>query len=297
MKNLKRKAKSIEAEYYSHAKNTQLIFFLVLTIFMVMLFVLPGHLVSSDLGNIVLTVTSFLFGIISGFYIVVTTTDYNSLKDVLASETASWIFLYQNILIYDKRFAKELSPLIDIYIRRNFDYELINYSKGTNAEFEIILDKMRKLPLKDKLSSLHQNINQTFGDIISSRQQLLVLGVKALSIFQWLVLVVLAGLLVFSLYGLRSGELFFDVVTVAVSSLSVLILLLIRDLDRYTWNEGTFSFDVFQSVFRSIGQLPYYPAESLKGGRVSPREEKYRVGTFVNFPKSMARKIRVHKNS
>jgi hypothetical protein len=292
MKNKKPTVKFAGTEYYSHAKNTQPIFFLSLIVFVLLLFVIPTSLVSSDLGNIVLTITSFLFGIISGFYIVVTTTDYNNLKSILASETANWIFLYKNILAYDKHLAKEFSLLVDAYIRRNFDYELIDYSRGTSVEFEAISDKIKKIPVKDDLSS---SINQIFGSILFSRQQLLVLGSKSLSVFQWLVLVVLAGLLVFSLYGLRSGELFFNVVTVAVSSLSVLLLLLIRDLDRYTWNEKTFSFDVFQSVFKAIGQLPYYPAESLKEGRIIPRDNEYRIGKFIDFPNSLARKIKVIK--
>jgi len=131
--------------------------------------------------------------------------------------------------------------------------------------------------------------------IILARQQLIVLGTKTLSSFQWTILWALATLFIFSLYGLRTGELFFDVVTVVISSSIALILFLIRDLDLYVWNEQTFGFDIFQGVFKSIGQLPYYPGESIVERRVHPMEKEYRVGTYINFPTSLERKIEIRK--
>jgi len=68
--------------------NTRNIFLLSVVLFVGLLFVIPNSFISADLGNTILTVVAFLFGIIAGFYIVVTTTDYNSVKNILASETA-----------------------------------------------------------------------------------------------------------------------------------------------------------------------------------------------------------------
>mgnify|MGYP001575915911 FL=1 len=143
------------------------------------------------------------------------------------------------------------------------------------------------------MSSVHQNIRSNMDVIITARQQLTVLGAKTLSLFQWAILWALAGLLIFSPYGLRTGELFFDIVTVAISSSVILILFLIRDLDLYIWNEQTFGWDVFQNIFMSIGQLPYYPAEAIESARIHPNEKEYRVGRYVDFPKSRERKIEV----
>lgn len=277
--------------------KNQNIFFILLVIFIGLLFVFPHSFISSGLGNTILTITTFLFGIIGGFYIVVTTTDYNSVKNILASETAGWISLHQNISIYDKQLADKFSLLVDAYVRRAFDYEIIDYAKGTHVEFEALQRMVRDIPLKNELSSVYEKIRDVMDEIIKSRQQLTVLGTKTLSPFQWFVLFILATLLVFSLYGLRSGELFFDIVTVAISSSVVLILLLIRDLDLYIWNEKTFGYDIFENVLKSVGQLPYYPAESLEAGRVNPSEKEYRVGTWLNFPKSLDRKVEIHKTN
>lgn len=277
--------------------NTRNIFLVSVVIFTGLLFIVPRSFIPSELGNTILTVVAFLFGIIAGFYIVVTTTDYNSLKTILASECAGWISLYDNVLVYDKQSAERLSSLIDEYERSAFDFELIDFAKSTHTQFRAIETFMVELPYKENMSSVHQNIRSNMDTIVTARQQLTVLGTKTLSPFQWTILSALAGLFVFSLYGLRSGELFFDVVTIVISSSVVLILLLIRDLDLYIWNEQTFGWDVFQDIFKSIGQLPYYPAEAIESGRVSTLEKEYRVGRYIDFPKSRERKIEIRKTA
>lgn len=273
------------------------VFFITLAVFVVLLFLLPRGFISSDLGNVILTIGTFLFGIIAGFYIIVTSTDYNSIKSILAVETAAWISLHHNVFIYDQKLGGKLSLLIDELMRKAFDYEIIDYARNTHLQFEKINNEVRNLPVRNGLSSLHQTIRGNINDITIARQQLTVLGAKTLSAFQWMVLFVLAIIPIASLYGLRTGELFFDVVTVTVSSVIVLILVLIRDLDLYIWNEKTFSFEIFQNVFRAIGQLPYYPVESVKKKRIHPVEKEYRIGILVDFPKTLERKIEVVKLS
>jgi len=271
------------------------IFFASLFIFTILLFLLPIGFISSDLGNAILTISTFLFGIMAGFYIVITTTDYNSVKSILASETAALISLYQNVLIYDKQSAEKLSLLIDEYVRNTLNYEIINYVRNTHRQFQNIQSAVRDLPIHDNLSSVYESIRNDMSNFIIARQQLTVLGAKTLSIFQWVVIFVLALIPLVSLYGLRTGEIFFDIVTVIVSVAVALILVLIRDLDFYVWNEKTFSFEIFENVFIAIDQLPFYPAESIQKGRVRPVENEYRLGTYVDFPKTLERKIEVIK--
>ena len=271
------------------------IFFASLFIFTTLLFLLPIGFISSDLGNAILTISTFLFGIMAGFYIVITTTDYNSVKSILASETAALISLYQNVLIYDKQSAEKLSLLIDEYVRNTLNYEIINYVRNTHRQFQNIQSAVRDLPIHDNLSSVYESIRNDMSNFIIARQQLTVLGAKTLSIFQWVVIFVLALIPLVSLYGLRTGEIFFDIVTVIVSVAVALILVLIRDLDFYVWNEKTFSFEIFENVFIAIDQLPFYPAESIQKGRVRPVENEYRLGTYVDFPRTLERKIEVIK--
>ncbi len=276
--------------------NTKIIYFTSLVIFILLLFFIPRAFIASELGNTILTISTFLFGIIAGFYIVVTTTDYNSIKNILASETASWIELYHHVSIYDSKLAKKLSELIDEYIRRAFDYEIIDYARGTAKEFDDIEKIIRGLSFQETKSVAYENIQDAMEEIIATRQQLIVLGARTLSAFQWVVLFSLALLVISSLYGLRTGALFFDIVTVLISSSIVLVLLLIRDLDLYIWNEKTFGYDIFENVLKAVGELPYYPEESIKKGRIRPTEKEYRVGICLDYPKCLTRRVEVRTN-
>lgn len=274
--------------------KAQYVFFVSLALFVVLLFALPPSLIPPELGNTILTITTFLFGIIGGFYIVVTTTDYNSVKSILASETAGWISLCQNVSIYNKALSTNLADLVDAYVRKTFDYEIIDYAKGTHGEFVALSKIIQEIPFSEP-SSTYDKIRDNMNGIVTARQNLTVLGAKTLSLFQWFVLLTLATILISSLYGLRSGELFFDIVTVAISGSVVLVLLLIRDLDMYVWNEKTFGYDIFENVLKSIGKLPYYPAESLSSGRVYPTDKEYRIGTYVDPSVNSDRTIEIHK--
>src|SRR3990167_8256616 len=135
--------------------STRNIFLVSVVIFTWFLFVVPDSFLSKDLGGTILTIVAFLFGIIAGFYIVVTTTDYNSVKNILASETAGWISLHQNVVIYDRKSADKLSLLIDAFIRHAFDFEIIDYAKSTNDKFKSVEAFMIELPYNKYFDTLH----------------------------------------------------------------------------------------------------------------------------------------------
>jgi len=260
--------------------RTPIVFCTAVILFTLLLFVIPPKFISPDLGNTVLTISTFLFGMIAGFFIVVTTTDYNTLKGLTASETGKLIALYENVYAYDRGSADRLKILIDKYVRDAFDTELIDFAHHIQLDFEEIKKLVRELPAKRELSSLFQQIFGVMDGLIDIHQNEIVLGTRTVSPFQWFVLDILSILPIVTIYGLRTGAPFFDIVAVTFSSVIVLILLIIQAIDLYVWNEEMFSFNVYEEVLRSIGELPYYPRESIEKGRVHPGEGEYRIGTF-----------------
>ena len=196
---------------------------------------------------------------------------------------------------YNKETAAKLSNLVDEYVQRNFDYELLEVINGTAEEFKRVEKIMEDMPIIPDKQSTHQVILGNVDDLRNARQQQNALLRKALSAFQWIVLISTATLVIWSLFGLRTGALFFDAVTVLISSSIVLILLLIRDIDLYLWNEK-FGFDIFEDLLKNIGKLPYYPSVLIDKGRLKPKESEYRVGVYKNFPQSLEKTIEIIKN-
>ena len=265
--------------------------------FTALLFVISTDLIDFAYGEVVLTISSFLFGILAGFYIYVTTTDYTILKEVAAAETSAYISLFEQVRLYAPESLLELKEKIDSLVRKSFDHSFIEYPKETWQDYMNIKEMIQGLPFIPERSSIHQTLLGVLNELTIARQRLTVLATKSLSVFQWIVLCVLAFVVILTLVGLRNGSLFFDIVTVLISTAIVLVLLLIRDIDDYIWNESTFGFYIFENVLQTIGELPYYPAEDIAEGRIKPIESIYRVGTFSDPKDQRNREIIIVKNA
>ncbi|HEY4482687.1 MAG TPA: hypothetical protein VI953_00760 [Candidatus Paceibacterota bacterium] len=277
-----------------NSKALQRRFFIAsVLVFALLAYIIPTGLINTDYGNVILTIATFLLGIFAGFCILVTTNDYNSVRGLAADETAGWISLYNTLQVYDKSEAAKLKPLLSEYIIRSFDYDFIDYARETKPEFKPIQELVTNLPVVEAKSSVHQNVLDRMDDVISARQHLTALGNRSLSPLEWLVLFMLSSTVVATLFGLRTGSLFFDFVTVAVSSAIVMILVLTYDIDRYMWNDAAFGFETFNNVLIALGELPYYRQDFLERGIVVPIENKYQIGIIINPGKSWERRIEI----
>ncbi|OHB18366.1 MAG: hypothetical protein A2749_02580 [Parcubacteria group bacterium RIFCSPHIGHO2_01_FULL_45_26] len=277
-----------------NSKDLQIKLFIIsLVFFGVLAYLLPTSLIDTDYGNVILTIATFLLGIFAGFCILVTTNDYNSVRELAADETAGWISLYNNVQVYDADSALKLKPLLSEYIIRSFDYDFIDYARETKPEFRPIQDLINSLPVMESKSSVHQNILDRIADVTKARQHLTALGNRSLSRLEWLVLFMLSFTVIATLYGLRTGSPFFDFVTIAVSSAIVMILELTYDIDRYMWNDASFGFETYNNVLVAMGELPYYRQDFLQRRIVVPLEKKYQIGILSNHGKSWERKIEI----
>lgn len=263
----------------------------LLVILTVLLFVVPPGFINSEYAGNILTINTFLFGIFAGFCIAVTTADYNAIRSYAAEETGGLIGLWNTVKVHEVGAEKELGKRIGHYLIRSFDYDFINYTSQTQREFQAIQAYINNLKLYPERSSIHQNILSSMSDLNKTREHLMVLGTRSLSPLEWIVLYALGLLTIVTLYGIRTDDLFFNVVTITVSVSIGLVLILINNIDRYVWNEATFSFKTYNDVFIAMRELPYYPKEFIDAGIVTPQEKKYRVGILREPGKSFKRKI------
>lgn len=267
-----------------------LIFIFSLLFFSALIFLVPSGFIPTDLSNAILNTATFLFAILAGFCIAATITDYNDIRTNISQEIGGFISLYRNVYLYNQERAQELTLLIDTYMRRTFDYEIIEYAKKTELEFANIEHFIKNLPFEQQRDSIFQVILSAMENLTNSRQKLFVLNSRSIPKIQWIVLVTLALIIFFSLLSFPSDNLFFKAMIVVISACLVLVLRLIQELDLCIWNEETFAYELYQNVFKAIGQLPYYPAESIKKGRYISEEKEYRIGTLVNL-ETFERKI------
>jgi hypothetical protein len=107
------------------------------------------------------------------------------------------------------------------------------------------------------------------------------------------IMIILVALNILLLYSVRDTTLVSYIVTVLFSTTLVTLLFLLNSVDNNTFSEEKFAFDIYQTTFKEIGKLPYYPEPSIISNRVRPSEKIYRIGKYKNLEKSFEKIIEI----
>ena len=103
---------------------------IVLPVFILLALIIPKN-DSLPSVELILTVSTFLFAIISGFYIARLATRYDQIRNLIASEDASFLCLYKTAQMFGVTFAKRIANLIDAYYIVSYDFTL--FIQPTNS--------------------------------------------------------------------------------------------------------------------------------------------------------------------
>lgn len=256
--------------------------FIVCCIFILAVIFVPAH---EHLQNIelILTVSTFLFAILSGFFISRLNSRYDKIISFFCDEDSYWLSFYRSSLVVGGKFVDKIRDEIDKYYITAFDSDIGNYYyKQTIVNLQNIYKEFYKLklPNSSRAESTFQNMLNYLMEIEKNRNQSSVLTRERLTAGYWLVLLLLASIIVFCMFFLDLPQPYSQILTVLLSTVLVLVLLLIRDLQNLKLGGYALSFESGQEVFECIGKLRYYPQFLIKEGIVDvPKNvKKYRVG-------------------
>lgn len=230
----------------------------------------------------VLTVSTFLFAILVGFFLTRLNSRYDAIRDLVVREDSNFKVLYQTAKLYEPTFTKQLTELIDEYYIISFDNDLNNQDgKATQATFEKIWSLLTDLKRYRGESGL-QSLFGTVAEIERARAASAAISVQKLGSGEWAVLLVLATITLVSIFGLGSQTFALQVINVFLSSTLVLIVLIIRDLQNLLLGGKTlWAEESGQEVLELIGKPRYYNKYFIDLGiNTVPAEiEQYRLGT------------------
>lgn len=253
---------------------------------------------SRDEVKTILTISTFLFAIITGFYISRLATRYNEIRKLIATQDADLLNLYKIIKNFGKKFEKKMTSLIDRYLITSYDIPLskANFAYKVTAKpyFEmwdqvngLSVAKKKKIEaskMYDILMRLEQNRNNTSG-VASER----------LNVGQWIIIGLLAIIVTFCIYYLKVDELYSQVITVLLASVLVLILFIMRDLQNLMLGGSELLEESGQEVLEFMGHKRYVHIDNLKKGisQVTNGVNEFRVG--LHEPGSPKMKIKIVK--
>lgn len=263
---------------------------LVVFLFILLLFVFPIGLFQGDTSDI-FTFSSVLFGLLVGFFIAATLTNYFRLQTLVSEQTTALISLYQRCKNLNSKIKNEVTEAIDQYLIALFDFEFTDYVDKTSSEFDKLIAVCSHIEFGD--SQLEASFYDFEQRLMGTTQEISLTARRLMEKSHWITLVLLAIANIFLLYSVRNDNWISAVLTVLLSSATVIVLFLLYAIDNNTFAEEKLAFAVFQQVFREIGQLPYYLENDVKQGRIILPKGKCRLGVYKNYPISYRKDIKI----
>jgi len=263
---------------YVHAIRGSIV---ALVAFTIAAMFVPSNGPSEDV-KIILTVSSFLFAIFAGFFISRLNGRYDKVKEIVADEDSAWLSLYKTSQYLGQGFTKKLSNFIDDYYITSYDYELVSdYYKGTAKYFHKIYDELDKVKIKGvKASEVFDTMVSLLNNIETFRNRASVTLVERVTKGQWAILLTLASIIIFSVFFLKTNTTYSIVLTVMLSTIIVLVILMMRDLQNFRLSGENPVTESGQELFLFIGKKRYYNQAHVKSGfnKIPDDVKEYRLG-------------------
>ena len=257
---------------------------------------LPNAAPSGDV-NIILTVSTFLFAILVGFFMARLAARYDNIRDNIAQEDAMMLAAYQTMRLINKRLAARMTTVMDAYYIASYDFSLSDAHaayKATISPFRSLWKLVEEVDQRKPCAPLPYLVEQ-LTMIEQHRNQAATVSEEKIRVGSWILLLVLAAIILVSVFYVRTEALYSHFVTIGLSTALVMVLLILRDLQNMMLGGQSLLEESGQEVLEAIGKRRYYHATYLKAGisKVPSHIREYRVGSHV--PGSPKHKIKVVK--
>lgn len=226
----------------------------------------------------VLTISTFLFSILAGFFIGRLNNRYNKFLELSSNEDAVFRSIYNTSKFFKEDLKDKVVDLIDKYYIICYDFPLdkqyANNDKYFQEFYKILKDD--KFEKEDFLDDMVSSLDE----IEEYRGKTLTLGKDRLTKGQWGILIILVAIIISSIFYIRTDSLYSHIVTVLFSVSLITVLLIMRDLQNLMLGGKPLSAEESQINFERIGKLRYYNQADVDSGimTIPDHIKKYRVG-------------------
>jgi len=263
---------------YIHSFKGGIIF---LILFSLLVFYIP--VISYPLENvkIILTVSTFLFAILAGFFISRLSSRYSLLREGYSYEDAELLTFYKLSEFLGEGFIKKITEILDKYYITVFDFIATGDSyKKTNLYFFLLYNEIRKIRINIKNEVILSKMLDCLRSLERYRNKTSELIKDKLTWGQWFILFFLSLIIISCIFYLRENFIYSNVTTVLLSTSIVLVLLIMRDIQNLNISKDPIGVETAAEAFDYMNKLRYYHMRHLKSGyiKVPKYIKKYRLG-------------------
>lgn len=253
----------------------------IVSIFLFTPIVLSIHGVgSTPIVETMLTISTFLFAILAGFYISRLNSRYSDIRELVSNEDAYFYALFKTAKVFGKTFSEKIANAVEAYYIISFESNLNNYYKSTAPSLVEIYNILYEIKEKSN-DSTYAGLFSLLSSIETARNKNSVIAKETITKSQWIVLFALVIIILFCLFYINTNQLFFQFLVIIMSAMLMLILLTLRDLQNLRLG-GTLMpvLESGQEVLESMGKLRYYNQNLIdkKVMKIPKDIKKYRLG-------------------
>jgi hypothetical protein len=228
-----------------------------------------------------LTVSTFLFAILAGFFISRLGYRYNHVRDLISSEDAYMLSFYRTSVFLGKTFQNKMREIIDQYYITAYCLELGTY-KENKKYIDQIYRALEKVSIKAKSKSgdIFDDLVNYLASIEEVRKKGTVITAEKPSFGHWMSLMTLAAIIVLTIFLIKEQTLFWQITSPLLCTTLVLVILIMRDLQNFRLGGNGLLVESGQEVFEFIGKPRFYHKKYLDEGtvKIPPHVKRYRLG-------------------
>jgi len=246
--------------------------------------------------KLILTVSTFIFSILLAFSTANRHSRLNAIRKLLRSDDAALLSIYYSSKNFGKTTSNKCKKILDEYLQTQIDYELVDYEKSTPKFlklYQFILDLKANTDIKKE--SKGQMMNDA-RDSIKNQKEVIYWVNDQMQKFEWISLTSLCAIIMWCLFYINNGTIIAQVVIPVLGVSLVLLLLVLRDLNKLYWQEKHWDWLPLADLFIELDLIPYFPEELFTLKRIKLKDlkhiKKFRVGRTPNLPNLKGKTIK-----
>jgi hypothetical protein len=267
------------------------VFFLLISIFV------SGNGGGNEWIKTELAATSFLFAILLAFTITNRQTRLETIRRSLRKADTILLNIYLSASVLGKKTKDECRKKIDDYLIATIDYKLVDHEKSVGElinlfNFIINIDTKKSM-VKDELFEDIKELNHVHKEVSHWANE-------KMHPIKIIILIALVIIMIFSCYYLSDNSLIAIIIIPIISTVFVMLLLIIRDLNSLKWQEKYWIWIPLIDLFNELDLPPYLPDWLFNNKRLSYNDvkglKKYRFAICPYPYPDMRKTIKIVKN-
>lgn len=264
-----------------------------LIVFSLLAFSFTGEGPNDHIVNL-LQVASFIFGILIAFYTVSSHNRFNSIAEALQQENGSLLSIYHMSEMFGKKTVNRIRKLVDAYYVDSIDYYLTDYNMTKETFMKLFRYVFDIKPKTEAETDVFQSMIDCLTENIKNRKRVESLVKARMSVFEWIILVALMAVMVFCLFYLNDGSIVSILITILLSTISVVMLYILYDLESLKWQYEGRIWNPLQDTFREFDLMPYYPRNVILEGMLNQAKGEIRVAFYPSkYPEMGDKKVEI----